>query len=301
MNSSSSKILNKSLKKLTFLLIVFFLFFSSKDLLFAQSDDFFRPRDSEAENSQLPVEDDEEEEEAEVQVIGSNAYNRYGKYLKEMRDICVLMHFDGRRAEYLKIVEENNVKDPNCASCKNLFKMIKSACKDSPKLKKELDKRYLELHPPSPSPSPGHSSEEDIKEDEVSDSKDEQEHEGEEKAEEDAHMEAKKEDVQEMEFLKQREPNPEMLSIISESFSELAKEKDSLESIVPSIDKLKAVLESPEGKTKGEQEYFTLLASYIYSPFLEYVESKKREEKRVKKQLELKERQMSVDDLFDFQ
>ena len=276
--------------KLRFL-SMFLIFFTA---IFAVStsyaDDFFKPRDI------IEEEDYAEEEGEEAGDSEISPYQRFGRLNINIREACILMHFDGRRETLFNIAEKHNVKDPKCASCKNLFKTFKTACNVTGKYKKGVKNRYLKLFPPTPTPTadPEH------KDDHAEEHKEGESHDAHGKDHGEDHAKDKKLDPDEIQFPKQREPNPEILSIISNSFGGLAKDIDKMDSILPAIEKLKATLEDPSNKTNSEHEYFSILASYIYAPFKRYVKIRETKKKQFEKKLEEQERTMSVDDLFEF-
>ena len=277
--------------KLRYIFQLLFIFTAIVSVNISYAEDFFEPRDVVQEEKTDSLDEEEELQHSEVA-----PYQRFGRLNKDIREVCILMHFDGRREFLFNIAEKYNVKDPTCMSCKNLFKTFKTACRKTGKYKKGVKDRYLKLFPPAPSPTPDPEHGEEHSEEKHG----EESHDQHAKEHKEDHKKDEDLDPDEIKFPKQREPNPEMLSIISHAFGDLAKDIDRMDSILPAIEKLKAILEDPSNKTKAEQEYFSILSSYIYAPFKRYVEIRNIKQKKVEKKLKEQERTMSVDDLFEF-
>ncbi|MEZ4753216.1 MAG: hypothetical protein R3A13_02775 [Bdellovibrionota bacterium] len=249
----------------------------------ATADDIFVPREvQESLRKKLAKKEKQEKEEAQLE----KPYKRFGKFIADLREVCVLMHFDGRRKALLAMAEEHSVVDPKCSSCKNFFKTLKTACNDTARFKQAVKIEYLSLYPPKPTPTPD--PEEEVDQDE---------------SEEDADHEAssKKLEPFEMEFQKQYEPRPVITALLVRIFSEMARDTGEMDSLLPAIEKFKAVLNDPQGKTKSEHAYFSNLSVYAYMPFKKFSKIKQIRERQDKARLEEQKKKMSVDDLFDFE
>ena len=99
---------------------------------------------------------------------------------------------------------------------------------------------------------------------------------------------------------KEREPHLQVISAATAAFSSLAANPDSRSACLPAIEFLVQVLRDPEGKSKGELEYFSTLAEYMQAPFMHVLKKKRQIHKSMQETGVTTDKGKNLDELFDF-
>ena len=180
----------------------------------------------------------------------------YQRYRQGFRSICELLMQDGRDEYFMARITPSIERDDSCRACRPLLRALAQGCKENLEKGKKGDKRSGKREPSS-------------------DAHDE----GAEAAEE-----APPADGEAVETpaplvpLRQREPSPALLDLVSEVFSAMAAEEDTVSETYRAIQKLGALLLPPGVEPSSEEinataftpaarDYFSVFMTYVHHPF----------------------------------
>ncbi|MBX7139264.1 MAG: hypothetical protein K1X83_14915 [Oligoflexia bacterium] len=158
--------------------------------------------------------------------------------------LCKALQLDGRDEALSLLMDANAYKDEKCLACRPLLRAWALACK--PKAK--TSKKEKPTSVPEAAAAPGAEA-------------------GAAAAEPTATPTPEPTPTR---IMKQREPNTQVLDMISRLFNALADDavkSDQFALVRQGLDKMLLVLRAPDSKTAAEHEYYSYLADYAESPF----------------------------------
>ncbi|RMG41835.1 MAG: hypothetical protein D6719_07725 [Candidatus Dadabacteria bacterium] len=214
-------------------------------------------------------------------------FRGYGSYKRSFRKMCQYMGRDGRQETFWKLMEFNDVKDPNCPACKPLFNALKTSCKVRKKRARKKKKKIVKHVVGGEEPHDQHK---------------EKTHTGKHSDNKQAYSNNPDEDV----VHKQLEPHAYVVDTASRVFGKIAEDEKQMELHLQAIDRLSDVLQHAKGLSKGDMHYFEILNEYIRAPFSYYFRRRERDRKKKRESagwqgaLDDAEKEATLNDLFDF-
>jgi hypothetical protein len=169
---------------------------------------------------------------------------------KDFKHLCDLLHQDGRRGLFIRILQENNKnKVKGCPACKPFYKVFAKACRKSSDSKKKIKGKKKR-------------------------GKEENKVEGQE--------------AKEIKIYKQRDPSLTVVDYVSYLFTELAKNQENSDQTYKAIKDFINKMTAEVNKTKGELDYIKNIKNYFLAPFDAHLQAEEERAKKEKDSSETK-------------
>jgi hypothetical protein len=173
----------------------------------------------------------------------------FAKYKRAMTDVCTGLNADGRQQKFFEMLDNHDVKDPDCLACKPLINAFAGTCRAPKPVKAMVKKKDKEVQAtPEETASPQQT--------------------GSAKS-----LKSEQEQNPKTVFL-QREPNVAVIQGLSQIFGSLAEDEETIDEYAKAVDRVVNILRDKSGKTLAEIDYFDFMSQYIRAPFTEYFEKR---------------------------